>query len=52
MYAYINTHVRTYIKYYNAHIPGLRVCHLSPIFWLVNKKLLIIEIESQSEKKI
>ena len=34
------------------HIPGLRVCHLSPIFWLVNKKLLIIKIESQSEKKI
>ena len=31
--------------------PGLRVCHLSPIFWLVNKKLLIIKIESQSEKR-
>ena len=33
------------------NLPGLRVCHLSPIFWLVNKKLLIIKIESQSEKR-
>ena len=32
-------------------VPGLRVCPLSPIFWLVNWKLLIIEIKSQSQKR-
>ena len=41
------------LKYYNISLltPGLRVCPLSPIFWLVNYKLLIIEIKNQSQKR-
>ena len=33
-------------------IPGLRVCPLSSIYWLVNKKLLIIEIGKRHNKMV
>ena len=43
-------------KWYSAYLctpqPGLRVCPLSSIYWLVNEKLLIIEIEKRHNKMV
>ena len=47
-----NITTRSVTLHYLVVPPGLRVCPLSSIYWLVNLKLLIIEIEKRHNKMV